>query len=140
MLVTIIFNRVLHTTYEHICESQYGFTKGVSLHYQHLDIQKFIFDALNFVKVLAIDLIFLDFEKAFERILISLLMQKKGKYNIDVNLLLIIKDMLSQRIQYVNFNDSKSNFYDVDSGVSHGGISSPHYFNLFVNYLSHSLI
>ncbi len=79
MLVTIIFNRVLHTTYEHISESQYGFTKGVSLHYQHLGIQKLIFDALNYDKVLAFDLIFLDFEKAFERILISLLMQKNEK-------------------------------------------------------------
>jgi hypothetical protein len=78
---------ILNTTYERIFESQYEFKKGVSLHYQHLDIQKLIFDALNDDKVLAIDLIFVNFEKAFDRIPISLLMQKMVKYNIDVNLL-----------------------------------------------------
>jgi hypothetical protein len=69
-----------------VSEKQYGFKKGVSLRHQHIDIQNTIFDALNNEKILAIHLLFLDSEKAFERIPISLLIGKMKKYNIDHNL------------------------------------------------------
>jgi hypothetical protein len=67
---------------------------------------------------LAIDLIFLDFEKAFDRIPISLLIEKMKNYNIDQNLLPVIKDMLIKRVQYVNFNGTMSDTYEVESGKS----------------------
>lgn len=50
------------------------------------------------------------------------------KFNIDPYLSRIIKDTLQNRLQIVN---SKSNFYEVRSGVS----ESSHYFNIFFNHL-----
>jgi hypothetical protein len=48
--------------------------------------------------------------------------------------------MLSKRVQYVKHNDIFSFYYKVDVSQAQGGISSPHYFNLFVNDLSLELI
>jgi hypothetical protein len=47
--------------------------------------------------------------------------------------------VLKKRVQYVNYNHTKSDTYEVESGVSEGGVSS-HYFNLFINDLSLLLI
>jgi hypothetical protein len=57
-------------------------------------------------------MIFLDFEKAFDRISISLLIEKMRKFNIDPYLLPVIKDMLQNRLQFVNFNNSKSLYFE----------------------------
>ncbi len=81
-----------------------------------------------------------DFEKAFDGIPISLLTEKMKKFNVDPYLLPIIKDTLQNRLQFVNLNNSKSNLYEVRYGISQVDVSSPHYFNVFVNDLSILLI
>jgi hypothetical protein len=62
------------------------------------------------------------------------------KFNINPYLLPVIKDMLQIRIQFVNFNNSNSDFYEFKSGFIQGGVSSHHYFYLFVNDSCHLLI
>ena len=126
-------------TFNLVNKNQYGFKKGFSIYFQHIDIQKIIFDALN-ANAIAIDMIFLDFEKAFDKIIIPLLINKLKQYNIDLQYLKLIQEMLFKRLCYVIHNGVKSDIYEVDSGVSQGGVSSPHYFNLFINDLTTLII
>ncbi len=76
MFDTIIYNKLYPYLSPLINESQYCFRKGYSLCYQQIDIQTIIFNALNNPKVLAIDLVFLDFSNAFDTISIELLLKK----------------------------------------------------------------
>jgi hypothetical protein len=75
-------------------DTQYCFRKGYSLYCQHIDIQTIIFNALNDPKVLAIDLVFLDFSNAFDTISIELLLEKLKNSGIRDDFLILIKNIL----------------------------------------------
>jgi hypothetical protein len=47
--------------------------------------------------------------------------------------------MLLNRKQYVKYNNCKSHNFVINSGVAQGGVSSPLYFNVFVNDLSQNI-
>jgi hypothetical protein len=47
--------------------------------------------------------------------------------------------MLLNRKQYVKHNNCKSHNFVINSGVAQGGVSSPLYFNVFVNDLSQNI-
>jgi hypothetical protein len=89
--------------------------------------------------VLAIDLVFLDFINAFDTISIELLLEKQKNLGINDDFLILIKNMLLDRKQYVNYNNSKSYIFVINSGVVQEVVSSPLYFNIFVNDLSQNI-
>jgi len=79
------------------------------------------------------DIIFLDFQKAFDTVPHCRLIKKLDAYGIKGKLLLWIKDFLRNRSQQVVLNGSTSKTLTVSSGVPQGSVMGPVLFLLYVN-------
>ena len=79
------------------------------------------------------DVIYLDFQKAFDTVPHCRLLKKLDAYGIKGNLLLWIKSFLTNRPQQVILNGSASKTFSVSSGVPQGSVTGPLLFLVYVN-------
>ena len=79
------------------------------------------------------DVIFLDFQKAFDTVPHCRLIKKLDTYGIKGSLLLWIKDFFSECTQKVVLNGSASNTFTLSSGVPQGSVMGPLLFLVYVN-------
>ena len=114
-----------------IGRNQFGFQKQCSTITQLIDCYSDWSSAINDGS--SVDVICLDYTKAFDSVVHIKLFLKVEAHGITGNLLSWIKMFLSDRYHYVCINNKNSNILSVLSGVPQGTILGPTFFIIYVN-------
>jgi len=114
-----------------LSNKQFGFLKGRSTNIQMICVMNDWTKSLN--EGTPVDIIYLDYMKAFDKVSHRHLLHKLQNFGIHHHILKWIQDFLNNRSQIVRYNKCASTSKDVISGIPQGTVIGPNSFIAFVN-------
>ena len=144
--ISKIFERVMYIqlyTYFNannlLSEQQYGFRSQHSTELACVKLVDYIYKNMDNIRDVKIPAsIFLDLSKAFDTLNFDILLGKLKYYGIEGTSLNLIKSYLTNRFQYVQFENSESGLREITTGIPQGSILGPLFFSVFINDLVNS--
>ena len=122
---------------ELLSSDQFGFTAGRSC------VTQWLSPINNWIKCLdegkPVDAIYLDLQKAFDKVPHARLLTKLNGYGVQGNVHTWIKDFLTGRQQFVTVGNDSSDVAPVTSGVPQGSVLEPTLFIYFINDMPDTL-
>ena len=120
-----------------IKDSQHGFVKNRSCLTNLLEYLSFVSEYVD--KGVPVDVIYLDFQKAFDKVPHKRLISKVCAHGVQGNISKWIESWLSDREQRVVLSGSFSEWTRVTSGVAQGSVLGPLLFILYINDIDDSV-